>query len=1265
MAHLRQAVELYQGDFLSGFYVSDNEVFEAWALLKRETFHRQALETFYHLTAWYEGQGNYKEAGRYAQRQLELEPWREEAHQQLMRLLALAGQRSAALAQYDTCRRILTVELGVEPGAETVALYEQIRTGEVKAEDRGLKIEDSPKIDPSSILPPPSSAQDWGEAPNITTFYGRQTEVAQLEQWLVTDRCRLVAVLGLGGMGKTTLTTKVTRSLAVPHTTGKFDFVFWRSLLNAPPLMDILQASLRFFSSQKLTDLPDTLAERLTLLFDCLRQHRCLLVLDNMESILQPGDRAGTYRPGYEDYGQLIQRLGQTDHQSCLLLTSRERPKGMARLEGDSPLVCSLQLIGLDARAGQELLQSGGLSGTAGLTASLLDRHSGNPLALKLVSRAIQELFNNDIAAFLSEETLIFDDIRDVLDQQFGRLSPLEQELLIWLAIEREAVSLQTLEDNLIHQPAKRNILEAIRSLQRRSLLETRNGNFTLQNVVIEYLTDYLIERVCQEIETGLSEQPSPQGTQSEGGAEASLLNRYALMKAGAKEYVRQSQVRLILHPVSKRLVSRLGQRELEASIKDLLEQLRSTFSRPTPRYAAGNLLNLLLHLGVEIQEYDFSRLSIRQAYLQGVSLTKVNFAGADLSRSIFTDTFGFIGSVAFGFDASQNGGEFLAAGTSTGEIRLWGVTEGYPYQALKGHTQAVWAVTFSPDGQILASGSEDQTILLWDSHRGSVRQILRGHTGTVRSLAFSPDGQTLASGSYDQTIRLWEVSTGRLLATLAGHNSRVWTVAFSPDGETLASGSDDHTLRLWDVRQNNGQPRLILDGHTEAVRSVAFSPDGQTLSSGSDDHTLRLWDAHTGQSRQVLTEHNNYILSVAFSPDGQTLVSSSADQTVRLWDAQTSQPRHILQGHTNMIWSVACNVKGQIVASGGGDQTVRLWDAHTVQLHYTLQGYANRGSAVAFSPTGQTVASAGSEGQICLWDAATGQLCRTLSGHSNWVWSVAFSADGQTLASSSADQTIRLWEVASGQSLLTLQGHTGRGRGVAFSPDGQTLASGSDDQTIRLWDVRTGFLLTILQGHTNWVWSVAFSPDGQTLASGSHDQTIGLWDVATGQLRHRFEGHTNRIWGIAFSPDGQTLASGSDDRTIRLWEVGSGQVRHILQGHSSEVWSVAFSPDGQTLASGSGDQTIRLWDVQTGEALATLTGHTGWVSAVAFSPDGQTLVSNSVDETVRLWEVSSGQCLHTLRAPGPYAGLNIIGVTGLSEAQKAALKALGAVEET
>jgi WD40 repeat protein len=119
------------------------------------------------------------------------------------------------------------------------------------------------------------------------------------------------------------------------------------------------------------------------------------------------------------------------------------------------------------------------------------------------------------------------------------------------------------------------------------------------------------------------------------------------------------------------------------------------------------------------------------------------------------------------------------------------------------------------------------------------------------------------------------------------------------------------------------------------------------------------------------------------------------------------------------------------------------------------------------------------------------------------------------------------------------------------------------------------------------------------------------------------------------------------------------------LQGHSSEVWSVAFSPDGQTLASGSGDQTIRLWDVQTGEALATLTGHTGWVSAVAFSPDGQTLVSNSVDETVRLWEVSSGQCLHTLRAPGPYAGLNIIGVTGLSEAQKAALKALGAVEET
>lgn len=1290
MDHLRQAAALYRGDFLDGFYMADSSVFEEWVLLNREQFHRQALDTFFHLAAYHERRNEVEEAGRYAQRQIELEPWREEAHRQLMRLLALSGQRSTALAQFETCRRILANELGVEPAAETVALYEQIKAGALKqpdeAEAERITLGDSPAI--PRRAPVARRNQDWGEAPDISIFYGRQVEQAQLEQWLVTDRCRLIVLLGMGGMGKTALTAKMTKALA-----GQFEFVFWRSLVNAPPLDEVLRACLQFLSTFQLAVMPETLAARLALLFDYLRRHRCLLVLDNVESIMQAGDRAGAYRPGYEPYGQLIQRMGETDHQSCLLLTSREKPKELARLEVDTAAVRSLQLAGLEARAGRELLLAGGLSGPTGLIAALLDRHSGNPLALKLISRTIQELFNDDIAAFLDEETAIFDDIRDVLDQQFGRLSPMEREIIIWLAIEREAVPVQALATNLIHSGSRRAFLEALRSLQRRSLLDVaqregdgHGGGFTLQNVVNEYITDCLIDAVCREIEAEEPGRPAPllsdvnfQGVAVEE-ADNSFFNHYALLKAQAKEYIRDCQSRLILQPVAERLVRHLGQAELVQRLQQRLRQLQAGGLR-LPGYAAGNILNLLLYLGVDVRGADFSGVAVWQAYLRGVALPGINFSQADLTGTVFTDTFGPVGAVAYSpqnpdrrpasrFRTEREAagpldpvGQLLAVGSSSGEIRLWHVAGAQPYAILKGHTQFVWSVAFSPDGQTLASGSEDQTVRLWDVRTGQTRRTLNGHTGTVRAVAFSSDGQLLATASYDQTIRLWEIDTGRLRHTLHGHTNRIWAVTFSPDGQLLASASDDQTVRLWAVE--TGAHRHTFHGHTDTVRSVAFKPDGHTLASGGDDQTIRLWPVNppADQADHILTGHAGYVLSLAFSPDGRMLVSSSADQTVRLWDAPTGKASHTLAGHTSMVWSVAFNPDGQTIASGSGDQTVRLWDAHDGQLLSTLHGYTNRGSAVAFSPDGRILVSAGSDQTVRLWDALSGQLRHTLHGHSNWVWSAAFSPDGQTVASASADHTIRLWDALSGQLRRTLYGHTDRVRSAVFSPDGQTLASSSDDQTIRLWDVGTWQTRHTLYGHSNWVWSVAFSPDGQTLASSSHDQTVRLWDVQTGQPGAILTGHTNRIWGMAFSPDGQTIASGSDDQTVRLWDVQTGQLCYTLAGHDSEVWSVAFSPDGQTVASGSGDQTIRLWDVRTGQPLATLTGHTNWVLSLAFSPNGQTLASSSVDETIKLWDIETGECRQTLRAPGPYAGMNITGVRGLTEAQKTGLVALGAVD--
>ncbi|PAX60503.1 WD40 domain-containing protein [Brunnivagina elsteri] len=632
--------------------------------------------------------------------------------------------------------------------------------------------------------------------------------------------------------------------------------------------------------------------------------------------------------------------------------------------------------------------------------------------------------------------------------------------------------------------------------------------------------------------------------------------------------------------------------------------------------YVGGNAATLVVKVDkAALEDYDFSNAVIICADLSNASLRCVNFTETNLTNCVFTKVLGSVLAVAFSPDT-----KLFAMGNSDGVVRLCEASAGREILTCKGHISWVNSVAFSSDGVMLATGSRDKTVRLWDIKSGECLHTLQGHTSWVNSVAFSSDGVMLATGSRDKTVRLWDIKSGECLRTLQGHTSWVNSVACSLDGVILATGSGDKTVRLWDIK--TGECLHTLQGHTNWVRSVAFSSDMVTLASSSDDKTVRLWDVKTGECCSTLQGHTNWVRSVAFSPDGVMLASGSDDETTRLWDIKTGECRSILQGHTSWISSVAFSSDGAILASGSGDQTARLWDIKTGECRSTLQGYISCIYSVGFSSDGAMLVSGSGDETVRLWDVKTGECCSTLQGHTNWVMSVAFSPDGVTLASGSGDQTVRLWNINSGECLYTLKGHKSRVYSVAFSPDGAMLASGNTDQTVRLWDINNGECLYILKGHSNWVNSVAFSPDGAMLASGSDDQTLRLWDIKTGECCN------------------------------------------ILYGHTNWVRSIAFSPDGTMLASGGDDQTLRLWDIKTGECCNILYGHTNWVRSIAFSPDGTMLASSSHDETIKIWDMETGECLKTLRSDRPYENMNITGVKGLTDAEIATLKALGAVED-
>jgi DNA-binding SARP family transcriptional activator len=162
VSELEEVVALYRGEFLEGFSVADSVPFEEWALLKREQAGRQVLSALHQLAATYERRGEYGRALPHAYRQVELEPWQEKAHRQLMRLLALNRQRGAALTQYEACRRALAEQLDVEPSPRTTRLYEQIRAGTLRAgqiEKRALAVE-VVETPPVSLSPPRQRSSD-------------------------------------------------------------------------------------------------------------------------------------------------------------------------------------------------------------------------------------------------------------------------------------------------------------------------------------------------------------------------------------------------------------------------------------------------------------------------------------------------------------------------------------------------------------------------------------------------------------------------------------------------------------------------------------------------------------------------------------------------------------------------------------------------------------------------------------------------------------------------------------------------------------------------------------------------------------------------------------------------------------------------------------------------------------------------------------------------------------------------------------------------
>jgi WD40 repeat protein len=524
---------------------------------------------------------------------------------------------------------------------------------------------------------------------------------------------------------------------------------------------------------------------------------------------------------------------------------------------------------------------------------------------------------------------------------------------------------------------------------------------------------------------------------------------------------------------------------------------------------------------------------------------------------------------------AFNGGGDLLASGGGDYRVKIWptaAITAGYDESpgyrdhqidqplVLKGHTDSVFAVAFSPDGSRLASAGYDRIIRVWDltlrkqlprpegAEVGSPEPYthptvgtLYGHEGTVLDLVFSDDSKLLTSGAKDETVRLWDVSEGRLLATLTPSSGVIRSIACRGFDRNLYCGGEDG-WSVWSAAGRTSSARLWNGGAT--VQAIAFDPTGEFVATGGNDGRVRIWDTKYRSTSLDSSLAGESLNGIAFSSDGKWLAAGGEGKVIHLWQrngegwAKVSPPNAI--SHEGAVWGLCFDPQGRWLVSGNTDKNkrIKLWRLGDWKLLRESEPLNDSVYTLTFDPQGRFLIRGDSMGKVEVRKSDTlevvGETINVRQGEAN-VWSVAVCPDPLSILSGNSDGKVYRWV-----------------------PGLPTWRPGSVEEKISISDSDAAL------NHT--INSVSYSQKHRWVAAGGDGGSVQIYDANLKLVRSLLP-TDGSIWFVAFDPRGSRLAYGGTDRILRI--INIDETRRLESESPDVLFSEAQQMTGLTVVDG------------------------------------------------------------------------------------------------